>query len=236
MYTVYIHKNITNGKRYVGITSNLPKIRWKKGFGYSDKLPIGRAFRKYGWDGFTHEIVASDLSESEAKDLEIRLIAELKTQDSMFGYNICDGGEGVSGWHPTEETKRKIGEANKGRYGSANGNYGHKWTEEMRETASRNKKGKASPETRRKISEAAKMRSGDKNPFYGRCHSDATKELLSKLRSRSVNMYDLNMKLLHTYPSIKTASECKGINKVAISNCCRGKTKTSGGYIWQYAN
>lgn len=89
-----------------------------------------------------------------------------------------------------------------------------------------------SEETRQKLSEAAKKRCGEKNPFYGKTHSGETKELLSKLRRRPVTMSDKNNNVLCTYPSIKAAAEDTGINKVAISNCCRGLTKTSGGFIW----
>lgn len=234
MYQVYVHQNKTNGKRYVGMTSRDPKARWKRGLGYSDQLPIGRAFRKYGWDGFTHEIIASGLTEDEAKSLEIKLIAEWNTQNPDLGYNICAGGEGVVGWHPSDETKRKISEAQKGKFGEKNPNYGHKWTDEMKAVASEKHKN-VSEETRQKLSEAAKKRCGEKNPFYGKTHSGETKELLSKLRRRPVTMSDKNNNVLCTYPSIKAAAEDTGINKVAISNCCRGLTKTSGGFIWQYA-
>ena len=235
MYSVYIHKNKSNNKQYVGITSCDPKVRWKKGYGYSDQLPIGRAMRKYGWDGFTHEIIASDLSEIEAKSLEVKLISDLQTQNPDFGYNICAGGEGVTGWHPSSETRQKISEAAKQRCGEKNPNYGHKWTDEMKEIASKRRKGNYSDKTRKKISEAAKKRCGDKNPFYGKSHSEETKELISKLRRKPVAMFSKDNTLLQTYNSIKEASEDTGINKVAISNCCRGVKKTSGGFIWRYA-
>lgn len=234
IYTVYIHQNKENGKRYVGITSCETKVRWKNGFGYSETLPIGRAFRKYGWDGFTHEIVANGLSESEAKELEIKLIAELQTQNPLFGYNICAGGEGVTGWHPTEETRRKISVAQSGRFGSANSNFGHKWTDEMKAKASEQHRN-ISDGTRRKISESAKQRVGERNSFFGKHHSAETKERLAQHRWRAVEMLDNYGVVLQRFPSINNASESTGINKGAISNCCRGKSKTSGGYIWRYA-
>lgn len=140
MYTVYMHQNIANGKRYIGITSCEPQVRWKKGFGYSERLPMGRAFRKYGWDGFTHHILANDLSEDEAKAMEIEMISKYKTCDPALGYNITAGGDGTSGWHPTQETRQKIRDAHKGKYGEDNPNYGHKWTEEMKAAARKRKK------------------------------------------------------------------------------------------------
>lgn len=33
-YTVYIHTNPVNQKRYIGMTKMLPEMRWKKGAGY----------------------------------------------------------------------------------------------------------------------------------------------------------------------------------------------------------
>lgn len=175
------------------------------------------------------------MSEDEAKAIEIKLISEWNTQNPDFGYNICAGGEGVTGWHPTAETREKIGKAHRGQYGDKNPNYGHKWTDEMKMSASKRKRGTMSADTRRKMSEAAKERVGDKNPFFGKRHTAETKEKISKARSRAVVMLDKSMAVLNTYPSIKAASESTGINKVAISNCCRGVTKTSGGFVWQYA-
>lgn len=231
MYSLYVHTNKENGKMYVGITSCTPELRWKKGLGYSDRLPIGRAFRKYGWDGFTHEIIAENLPEDVAKDLEIKLIAVWQTQNPKYGYNICAGGNGTSGWHPSEETKRKIGIAQSGKRGEANSNYGHKWTDEMKERA---RGRKVSEGTRCKLSESAKKRIGKKNPFFGKHHSDKTKKLIANAQSRPVSQFSKDMVLINTFPSIKNAADITGIHKVGISNCCRGKTKTAGGYIWQY--
>lgn len=231
MYSLYVHTNKENGKMYVGITSCTPELRWKKGFGYSDRLPIGRAFRKYGWDGFTHEIIAENLPEDVAKDLEIKLIAVWQTQNPEYGYNICAGGDGVSGWHPSEETKRKIGAAHKGKFGEANPNFGHKWTEEMREKA-RNRV--VSEETRRKQSECAKKKTGEKNSFFGKHHSDETKQIISCIQSKSVSQFSKDMTLINTFSSVRKAAESTGIHKTSISNCCRGKAKTAGGFIWQY--
>ena len=72
-YSVYIHTNKTNGKKYVGITKQKPERRWQKGFGYVGSV-FGVAINKYGWDGFTHDIVACELSKNEACKLEISLI------------------------------------------------------------------------------------------------------------------------------------------------------------------
>lgn len=197
-------------------------------------MPIGRAFRKYGWDGFYHSVLYANLSENDAKKIEVDLIRQLRTQEPEFGYNICAGGNGVTGWHPSEETRRKLSNAARGKYGSMNNNYGHRWAEEMRAAASIRKKENYSKETRDKLSVAAKKRVGPLNPFYGRTHSDETKKKLSEYRSQPVEMLDGELNVIASFPSIKEAAAKTGANKVGISNCCRGKTKTSGGYVWRY--
>ena len=103
-------------------------------------------------------IIKDNLTEQEAKDLEIELIAKHGRLDLGEGYliNKTDGGEGTSGYIVSKETKRKISEANKGRT----------HTEESKRKMSEANKGeknpnfgkKASEETRRKLSEANKKR------------------------------------------------------------------------------
>ena len=53
--------------------------------------------------------------------------------------------------------------------------------------------------------------------------------------SRSeVAQFTKDGKILFVYPSIRNASLKTGINSQCISLCCRGKLKTSGGFIWKY--
>lgn len=41
-YCVYVHTNKTNGKMYVGQTSQEPNKRWKSWFGYLNKSKSGK--------------------------------------------------------------------------------------------------------------------------------------------------------------------------------------------------
>jgi len=93
-YSVYQHKS-PSGKLYFGITSRSPKQRWNNGNGYRENSYFWSAIKKYGWGNFEHIILASDLSEQEACDMEVKLIAEYKSNNPLYGYNLSRGGEGV---------------------------------------------------------------------------------------------------------------------------------------------
>ena len=93
-YTVYMHINKINQKRYIGITSQTVNRRWRKdGQGYKQCKLFYRAIKKYGWDNFEHIILQEGLTEEEAKKEEHRLIAKYKSNNKYYGYNLTDGGE-----------------------------------------------------------------------------------------------------------------------------------------------
>lgn len=110
-YCVYIHRNIITNKSYIGITvyGDDPNRRWQNGKGYVKQPYIYNAILKYGWDNFEHIIWATNLSENEAMELEIRLIALFDTTNSNFGYNVSPGGE-VFSMDEVGIVKRKIRE------------------------------------------------------------------------------------------------------------------------------
>ena len=237
LWTVYIHTNLINGKKYVGITSNPVKKRWRNGYGYSENLPIGRAIRKYGWENFDHEISADNLDEDDAKKMEQELIKSYNTTDDKYGYNVTVGGDGIKGFKHSEASRAKLSEKARQleRFGERNPNYGHKWSKEQRERAAiTHKRENLSPETLKKMSESTSKRVGELNSFFGKHHTEQTKQIISKVQSRAVLMFDLEGNLIREYNSIINAAKDNNICKVAISNCCRGLTKTSGGYIWKY--
>lgn len=51
---------------------------------------------------------------------------------------------------------------------------------------------------------------------------------------KRVSQYDLFGNKLAEYSSLITASTITGISEDTISHCCRGKSKTSGGFVWKY--
>lgn len=138
-----IYEHISpSGKVYVGITTLSPERRWKKGKGYRDNTYFRKAIKKYGWDNFTHNIIASNLGEATAKNMEKDLIRFNKKKG--ISYNISAGGDGNSKVC-SEETKKKISLASKGRKS-------YPRTQEWREKMSKAMKGKCalSEEDRKK--------------------------------------------------------------------------------------
>lgn len=89
-YVVYIHKNILNGKVYVGQTCNLSE-RWRNnGKNYFNSIKFYNAIKKYGWDNFTHEVIYSNLNKQAADKLEKELIHKYNSIEE--GYNLKEGG------------------------------------------------------------------------------------------------------------------------------------------------
>ena len=125
-YTVYMHIS-PSGKRYIGITSMKPKLRWNNGYGYKTQI-FYHAIKKYGWNNIKHEILFENLTKQEAECKEIELIAYYKSNDYHYGYNVEHGGNSTgkmseeqrrklikinTGRRCTEETKRKMSESGK---------------------------------------------------------------------------------------------------------------------------
>lgn len=91
LYIVYCHTNTINGKKYIGLTSQTPNERWRKGTrGYNDNFI--KDVRKYGWDNFNHDILMENLTKSEAETAERMFISKYDTTNELKGYNIDLGG------------------------------------------------------------------------------------------------------------------------------------------------
>lgn len=128
-FTVYVH--ITpNNKLYIGITSLRVNERWNSGYGYHNCKLFWRAIQKYGWDNIRHIILLENLSHEVACECERYLISKYQTNNVDFGYNLTSGGDGIVGYKfskdhchrqsermkghtVSEETRRKIGNANR---------------------------------------------------------------------------------------------------------------------------
>jgi group I intron endonuclease len=267
-YCVYIHTCKINHKAYIGITNQQPEKRWgKNGYRYLEKHSNGeyvqpifaRALNKYkDWDNdWEHIIFMDGLSEYDAKQTEIKLIALFKTNvckyGDKYGYNCTDGGEGCSGRIPSEETRKKISESHKGennpmygvrltgdknhmygRTGDKHPNYGKHQTEETKKKISKANSGRhPSDETRAKMSKSQK----------GRVTSEETKQKISKANkgkiasgdkwnARPIVQLDDDGNLIKEWDCIASAYRALGICRSSIPHCLMGKQKSAGGFKW----
>lgn len=91
-YIVYKHTNKVNKKVYIGITKygDNPNQRWKNGMGYVENKKFFPDIVKFGWDNFTHEILARNLDANEAIILERKYIAKFECVEK--GYNNAHSG------------------------------------------------------------------------------------------------------------------------------------------------
>lgn len=174
-YSVYKHTNKTNGKVYIGITSLKPEKRWS--VGYRDCRAFQNALDKYGWDNFDHEVLATGLTKEEACEMEIRLIAEYKSTDDKYGYNISSGGDAPTlGLHMPEESKKILSEKAVKR-----------WEEEGYRDAHSNENaywyGKHhSEETIDKIKANLPVKRGEEHYMWGKHHSEESKRKMSQAK------------------------------------------------------
>lgn len=182
-YIIYRLTNRLNGKSYVGQT----RMSFRKRF-YCHKCdsrkaryPIERAINKHGWENFQVYILEQEISPT---DVDERERAWIKTLNTLVpnGYNVEPGGSRSKVVTPESRekmrlaklgkkrgpmalsTKRKIGDANKGRKPS-----------------------------QLCIARAREVNAARPNPWLGRHHAEATKLLLSQL-NKGTKMHSAEFK------------------------------------------
>ena len=207
-YVVYRHV-FPNGKSYIGITSQYPFWRrWRNGSGYHTQPKMYHAIKKYGWENVHHEVLAEGLSLSDANRIEQEMVAKFDSVEN--GYNISSGGGGTYGIPCSEETKAKIGRANRGKP-CADPMRLSRYTKEH---GAWNKGKHLTGEHYRKVAEERKRRCNKRIA----CYDPVTHELI------------------RIYDSCTNAAIAMGVTKVSISKCAHGGSKTSAGYEWRYVS
>lgn len=114
-FTVYMHTNENNGKRYVGYTKLTLLGRWHvhlKMARLGSPQLFHKAIRKHGPQVWRHDVLCRCLSEDDAKRAEARLIEEHSSyayDNPNTGYNLTRGGDGTRGHHHTQDARQRIG-------------------------------------------------------------------------------------------------------------------------------
>jgi group I intron endonuclease len=167
IFVIYLIVHKESVKVYVGKTGLNP---WKKRWGQhitsskgKNKTYLYDAIRFYGIEAFDIVKIDETFSNEAANELEKYYIKTFESHDPEKGYKLTLGGDGGV---PTEETKRKMSIAGKGKrkpqgFGSmiSEANKRRVFSPETRAKMSANRKGKTmSLEARKKISESLKGR------------------------------------------------------------------------------
>ena len=264
MYMIGIYKiKSPTGKIYIGQSVDI-KLRWKKykALNCGNQTKLLNSLSKYGFN--TH--IFSVVEECKEDDLNKR---ERYWQDY---YNVVSDGLNCRLTETTdksgrlsEETKNRIGDANRGRVHSE-----------------QSKKNMSKPK-----SDSSKMgkynKSGKRNPFFGKAHSEETKEKIREKRKkqvitketrqkistsllgrevsdetkrkignankgkskpksmkvklgRPVLQYTINGEFIKEYYSSQQAADEFNVSKLSIYNAASGRSKTSCNYIWKFKN
>lgn len=124
-FTIYKYTLKLDGRVYIGQTNVTLKERaGSNGYRYKKCPKFWYAIQKYGWENFDAEIIATNLTLDEANKLEDELI--LKYDSINNGFNINRGGRNHV-W--TEEQRKIMSERN---MGEKNPNYGKPRSEETK--------------------------------------------------------------------------------------------------------
>jgi len=186
------------------------------GKGKGDRINSKRRSIKPPKDRSRIIYLKQNLTEEEAFRHEIYMIDVFGRIDLGTGilYNRTNGGEGPSGWVPSEETRRKISEAGKGhivleetKIKMSEARKGKTHSEESKIKMSEARKGKTqSEETRRKNSEAHK----------GKTHSEETRRKISEAKKDKTHSEESKRKMSEAKKGAKWWNDGCGNCKIMI--------------------
>ena len=256
--SIYVLINSINGKLYIGQTTEWYHKRWQAHKDKSKKsnILISKAIRKYGFENFEKYVIYQTNEVDDKKQLidildfyEKKYISEFKTTDKTIGYNITDGGNGSCGYHLTDEHKKIVSAAHKGKF---NNPLRSKKIYQYDLDFNLVKVWPSNAEIKRNY--GIQIEFGEHNfTFYNSIwiqEKDNTPEFLNKFKSRAEQLkilksprsvgckwilqFDFLGKLISKYPSARYASQQIGADESIISGAANGKNKQAKGFIWIY--
>ena len=244
-YVIYKHTS-PDGKSYIGITKQDLNQRWRNGEGYRRCTAFYRAIKKYGWDNITHEILDTAENLESANEKE-------KYYISLYGYNCTEGGDGVQGWKATDEQKEKNSNAKKMMWEDVE--MRERLTAERRERAATEEERKrlhdmvtrnwADPDKSERLKEHLAQIANDEECKKKRAQKmralwkEAPDRFMSNrvYKSGAAHKCSKPVKCIETgavYANAREAEKQTGISYKQISQCARGKIKTTHGQHWEF--
>lgn len=235
---IYCIRNTINQKVYVGKSKNIYQRIIQHTYGLNNKLKdenrhLIAAWHKYGQTAFEYFVLEyiDEVDENLFRERELYWMETYQSFNRDKGYNLRRDSSTNMIVH--EETRKIF---SKRFSGEGNPNYGHKWTDEMKQNLSNKikdqfKNGRVTnPENGKKGSEV-RNKKWEKNP-------ELKEQMKEKVR-KAITQYKIEQYDKNTLQLIKTW-DC--VNDIIIANptykkhniyaVCSGEKKSMYGYIW----
>ena len=252
---IYKITNLVNNKIYIGSagTKDGFKKRWgnhkndlNKNKHHSRHLQS--AWNKYGSGNFKFEILEMVEDITKILEREQHYLDILKPWNDKIGYNICKNATSSLGVTRTDEVKKKLSEAHKGKPSSRKG---IKASEEARKNQSEGQKGRKhtkesvkkradklrniprTDEVKKKISDKLKDQKRSKETLIKMSKASTGRIPTNRIKVVQLDLFGDEIK---TWDSMSEAAAELNIQISKISSVCGGKRQTTGGFKWKYAN
>ena len=233
MNNICIYKHTSpSGKVYIGQTGQKPEYRWDNGKGYEGCTLFFNAINKYGWNNIQHEVLFTGLDQLNADIIEEDLIYYYKQIGKS--YNLATGGKVNRGWKYSEESKKKLSKAMKGKgtkkvmqIDPKSGEVVKIWDSETEVCEFYN----GNPSL---IYDAIRRHSLTKG-YYWQYEGEEILPINNRnLHCKYVQQIDKNtLEVIKVWDSLSEVERQLNISASNISDVCKGKRKTAGGFIWR---
>lgn len=273
---IYLYTNLINNKKYVGHTNDLKRrISEHNRCKCINTSLLEKAILKYGIENFKIEVIycfcCSNLKITKTKldDLEILYIAKYHTYVHDYpneGYNLTKGGSNNIGFRHSDEAKKKMSKAKKGKHFTNDGSFkkghipwskGKEMSDETKKKVSETKKNQwTDPKYREKLSKASKAYwATHESPCKGIKYSEERKRQMSLISKGKPNpknsgsgngMYGKpapnRRPVIQLNENLEFVKEWPGAGvaekELNITNITRAckNGKHAGGYYWKYKN
>lgn len=230
-WIIYMY-TFPNEKRYIGKSCRSLRNRQGKEFcNYERCTVLYRAIQKYGAENIVQTVLfENDMEDEYACRLEQICIALFKTnccqyKNPSYGYNLTNGGEGVSGWHPDEDRYKELckmlevfADRRRGEHPSI------ETRTKMSISAKKRKYVPMSEETKRKISIANSRENMTEETRIRRSNSKKKKIIVIKEETGEIMIFD----------SMTECAEYFHVAPSMITRYCNETRKNKYGYKFQY--
>lgn len=234
---IYCIQNIVNKKIYIGKSKNIYARIRAHIFGLRKKIKdenrhLINAWEKYGEDKFEYFVLEYlEINEELLKERELFWMKQYDSTNREKGYNLRMDSSTNMIVH--EETKKLLSLSQSG---ENNGNYGHKWSDEQKQAASKKFKElyangllKANPEAGRKGA-LARVEKFKNNPELLESSINKVRKKISKYK---IYQYTKDDKLVKVWDYINDIiKENPTYKKHSIYAVCSGEKPTMYGYKW----